>query len=76
MKEFTATLPITLEITIKAKNKDEALSFLDGQYPHITIENDGKQEIEIVDDNLCLLENVWKIEKVWELEDQHCLKPV
>ncbi|WP_286826768.1 hypothetical protein [Microcystis sp. LSC13-02] len=69
MKEFTATLPITLEITIKAKNKDEALSFLDGLYPHITIENDGKQEIEIVDDNLCLLENVWKIEKVWELED-------
>jgi hypothetical protein len=60
--EFTATLPITLEITIKAKNKDEALSFLDDLYPNITIENDGKREIEIVYDNLSLIENDWELE--------------
>jgi hypothetical protein len=60
--KFTATLPITLEITIKAKNKDEALSFLDDLYANITIENDGKQEIEIVDDNLSLIENDWILE--------------
>jgi hypothetical protein len=62
MKEFTATLPITLEITIKAKNKDEALSFLDDLYANITIENDGNREIEIVDDNLSLIENDWELE--------------
>ncbi|NCS04345.1 MAG: hypothetical protein GPJ16_22060 [Microcystis aeruginosa G11-04] len=60
--EFTATLPITLEIMIKAKNKDEALSFLDDLYPNITIENDGKREIEIVYDNLSLIENDWELE--------------
>ena len=60
--EFTATLPITLEIMIKAKNKDEALSFLDDLYANITIENDGNREIEIVDDNLSLIENDWELE--------------
>jgi len=50
MTEFTATLPLKIEVTIKAKNKDEALSFLDDLYANITIENDGKREIEIVDD--------------------------
>jgi hypothetical protein len=60
--EFTATLPITLEIMIKAKNKDEALSFLDDLYPNITIENEGKREIEIVYDNLSLIENDWELE--------------
>ncbi len=60
--EFTATLQITLEIMIKAKNKDEALSFLDDLYPNITIENDGKREIEIVYDNLSLIENDWELE--------------
>ena len=60
--EFTATLPITLEIMIKAKNKDEALSFLDDLYANITIENDGNQVIEIVDDNLSLIEFNWELE--------------
>jgi hypothetical protein len=62
MKEYTGTLTLTIEVTIKAKNKDEALSFLDDLYPNITIENDGKREIEIVSDNLGLIENNWELE--------------
>jgi hypothetical protein len=62
MKEYTGTLTLTIEVTIKAKNKDEALSFLDDLYPNITIENDGKREIEIVSDNLYLIENDWELE--------------
>jgi hypothetical protein len=60
--EFTATLPLKIEITIKAKNRQEALSFLDDLYANITIENDGGQEIEILSDNLSLLENNWELE--------------
>lgn len=62
MKEFTATLPLTIEVTIKAKNRQEALSFLDDLYANISIENDGNQLIEIVGDNLGLLENNWELE--------------
>jgi hypothetical protein len=60
--EFTATLPLKIEITIKAKNRQEALSFLDDLYANITIENDGNQVIEIVDDNLSLIEFNWELE--------------
>ena len=62
MKEFTATLPLTIEVTIKAKNRQEALSFLDDLYAQISIENDGNQEIEILSDNLRLIENNWELE--------------
>jgi hypothetical protein len=62
MTEFTATLPLKIEVTIKAKNKDEALSFLDYLYLNISVENDGGQEIEILSDNLSLLENNWELE--------------
>ncbi|MCA2653027.1 hypothetical protein [Microcystis sp. M061S2] len=62
MKEFTAILPLTIEVTIKAKNRQEALSFLDDLYANISIENDGNQEIEILSDNLSLLENNWELE--------------
>jgi hypothetical protein len=62
MTEFTATLPLKIEVTIKAKSKDEALSFLDDLYANITIENDGNREIEIVSDNLGLIENNWELE--------------
>jgi hypothetical protein len=62
MTEFTATLPLKIEVTIKAKSKDEALSFLDDLYANITIENDGNREIEIVDDNLSLIENNWELQ--------------
>lgn len=62
MKEFTGTLNLTIEVTIKAKNKKEALSFFDDLYANITIENDGGQEIEILSDNLSLLENSWELQ--------------
>lgn len=61
MKEFTAILPLTIEVTIKAKNKKQASSFFDDLYAQISIENDGNQEIEIVDDNLSLIENSWEL---------------
>jgi hypothetical protein len=62
MTEFTATLPLKIEVTIKAKSKDEALSFLDDLYANITIENDGNLEIEVLSDNLGLIENNWELE--------------
>ena len=62
MKEYTGTLNLTIEVTIKAKNKKEASSFFDDLYAQISIENDGGQEIEIISDNLSLLENSWELE--------------
>ena len=62
MKEFTATLPLTIEVTIAAKNKKEASSMFDDLYLNISVENDGNQEIEILSDNLGLLENSWELE--------------
>jgi hypothetical protein len=62
MKEFTAILPITIEVTIKAKNRKEALSFFDDLYLNISVENDGNQEIEVLSDNLGLIENNWELE--------------
>ena len=62
MKEFTAILPLTIEVTINAKNKKEAVSFFDDLYLNISVENDGNQVIEIVSDNLGLIENNWELE--------------
>jgi len=62
MKEFTATLPLTIEVTIKAKNRKEASSFFDDLYLNISVENDGNREIEIVGDNLGLIEFNWELE--------------
>jgi hypothetical protein len=62
MKEYTGTLNLTIEVTIKAKNKKQASSFFDDLYANISIENDGGQGIEIVGDNLSLIENNWEIE--------------
>jgi hypothetical protein len=62
MKEYTGTLTLTIEVTVKAKNRKEASSFFDDLYLNITIENDGGQEIEILSDNLSLLENNWELE--------------
>lgn len=59
--EFTATLPLKIEVTIKAKTRQEALSFLDDLYANITLEW-GKREIEIVSDNLELIEFNWELE--------------
>ena len=60
--EFTASLPLTIEVTIAAKNKKEASSFFDDLYANISIENDGNREIEILSDNLGLIENNWELE--------------
>ena len=62
MKEFTGTLNLTIEVTIKAKSRKEASSFFDDLYANISIENDGNQVIEIVSDNLGLIENNWELE--------------
>ena len=62
MKEFTAILPLTIEVTVKAKNRQEASSMFDDLYLNISVENDGNQEIEILSDNLGLIENNWELE--------------
>lgn len=62
MKEYTGTLNLTIEVTIKAKNRKEASTMFDDLYLNISVENDGNQEIEILSDNLGLLENRWEIE--------------
>ena len=60
--EFTGLMKVEIEITIKAKNRDEALSFFDDLFPNITIENYGGKEIEIVEDNLETIEADWELE--------------
>jgi hypothetical protein len=62
MKEFTAILPLTIEVTINAKNRKEASLFFDDLYANISIENEGNREIEVLSDNLSLLENNWELE--------------
>ena len=62
MKEFTAILPLTIEVTVKAKNRQEASSMFDDLYLNISVENDGNQVIEIFNDNLSLIENNWELE--------------
>ena len=62
MKEYTGTLNLTIEVTIKAKNKKEASSFFDDLYLNISVENGGNQVIEILSDNLSLIENNWELE--------------
>jgi hypothetical protein len=60
--EFTGLLKLEIEVTITAKSRKEASSMFDDLYLNITIENDGKREIEIVDDNLSLIEFNWELE--------------
>jgi hypothetical protein len=62
MKEFTAILPLKIEVTITAKSRKEASSFFDDLYLNISVENDGGQVIEILSDNLGLIENNWEIQ--------------
>ena len=60
--EFTGLLKLEIEVTITAKSRKEASSMFDDLYLNITIEHDGKREIEIVDDNLSLIEFNWELE--------------
>jgi hypothetical protein len=62
MKEYTGTLTLTIEVTVKAKNRKEASSMFDDLYTQISIENDGNQLIEILSDNLGLIENNWELQ--------------
>jgi len=62
MKEYTGTITLTIEVTIGAKSLKKASSMFDDLYLHISVENDGNQEIEILRDNLYLIENNWELE--------------
>ena len=62
MKEYTGTLNLTIEVTIAAKSRNKALSMFDDLYHNITLENDGNQEIKVLNDNISLIENNWELE--------------
>ena len=62
MPEFTGSMKITIEVTIKAKNRKEAESFFDDIYLDASIQTENP-EIKILSDNTDLiLENDWEIE--------------
>jgi hypothetical protein len=62
MPEFTGSMKITIEVTIKAKNRKEAESFFDDIYLDASIQAENP-EIKILSDNTDLiLENYWEIE--------------
>lgn len=62
MPEFTGTMSVTIEVTIKAKNREEAESFFDDIYLDASIEINEHSEVEILSDNTDLIENNWEIE--------------
>jgi hypothetical protein len=62
MPEFTGSMKITIEITIKAKNRKEAESFFDDTYLNASIETNEHSEVKILSDNTDLIENDWEIE--------------
>ena len=62
MPEFTGSVSITIEVTIKAKNRKEAESFFDDIYLNASIETNENSEVEILSDNTDLIENYWEIE--------------
>lgn len=62
MPEFTGTMSVTIEVTIKAKNREEAESFFDDIYLDASIETNEHSEVEILSDNTDLIENNWEIE--------------
>lgn len=62
MSEFTGTMSVTIEVTIKAKNREEAESFFDDIYLDASIETNEHSEVEILSDNTDLIENDWEIE--------------
>lgn len=62
MPEFTGTMSVTIEVTIKAKNREEAESFFDDIYLDASIEINEHSEVEILSDNTDLIENDWEIE--------------
>jgi hypothetical protein len=61
MLEFTGLMSVTFEVTIKAKNREEAESFFDNIYLDASIDTDNS-EVKILSDNTDLIENKWEIE--------------
>jgi hypothetical protein len=62
MPEFTGSMKITIEVTIKAKNRKQAEAFFDDIYLDASIQTENP-EIKILSDNTDLiLENYWEIE--------------
>jgi hypothetical protein len=61
MPEFTGSMNITIEVTIKAKNRKQAESFFDKIYLDASIDTDNS-EVKILSDNTDLIENKWEIE--------------
>ena len=62
MPEFTGTMSVIVEVTIKAKNRKEAETFFDHIYLNASIEANENSEVEILSDNTDLIENNWEIE--------------
>lgn len=62
MPEFTGTMAVTIEVTIKAKNREEAESLFDDIYLNASIETNEHSRVEILSDNTDLIENNWEIE--------------
>jgi hypothetical protein len=62
MPEFTGSMSVTVEVTIKAKNRKQAESFFDDIYLDASIETNENSEVEILSDNTDLIENNWEIE--------------
>jgi hypothetical protein len=62
MPEFTGSISITIEVTIKAKNRKEAESFFDDIYLDASIKTNENSEVKILSDNTGCIENNWEIE--------------
>ncbi|MCA2720193.1 hypothetical protein [Microcystis sp. M169S2] len=62
MPEFTGSMSVTIEVTIKAKNRKEAESFFDDIYLDVSIGTNENSEVKILSDNTDLIENNWEIE--------------
>ncbi|BBG57977.1 hypothetical protein [uncultured phage] len=62
MPEFTGTMQVTIEVTIKAKNRKQAETFFDDIYLDASIKTYEHSKVKILSDNTDLIENNWEIE--------------
>lgn len=62
MKEFTGTMTIQVEVTLKAKSKKVAEKMFEDLFPNVSIENDGELEIDIIDERNNLDDTEWEIQ--------------
>ena len=61
MPEFTGSMSVTIEVTIKAKNRKQDEAFFDDIYLDASIDTNNS-EVKILSDNTDLIENNWEIE--------------